>query len=111
SADPRALREALHGADTVAYCFAMGDRGKVFSRGMLPWDLYEDPATGSAAGSLGAYLVRHGKLSAGEPLLVTQGVEMGRTSRIGVAVAESRGKLVPRVGGEAVLVLEGAIEA
>lgn len=111
AADPRALRQALHGADTVAYCFALGDRGEAYSRGMLPWDLYEDPATGSAAGSLGAYLVRHGRLGAGEPLLIKQGVEMGRTSKIGVAVAEVHNKLVPRVGGEAVLVLEGTIEA
>lgn len=111
AADPRGLRAALHGADTVAYCFALGDPGKAYSRGMLPWDLYEDPATGSAAGSLGAYLVRHGRLNAGQPLLVTQGVEMGRTSKIGVFVEEQRNKLVPRVGGEAVLVLEGTIEA
>src|SRR5438445_3595908 len=43
---------------TMAYCFALGGNGKAFSRGMLPWELYEDAATGSAAGSLGAYLVR-----------------------------------------------------
>lgn len=111
SADPRALREALHGADTVAYCFALEGRGRAFSRGMLPWGLYEDPATGSAAGSLGAYLVRHGKLAVGEALTVTQGVEMGRTSKIGVVVGEQRNKLVPRVSGEAVLVMEGSIDA
>ncbi len=62
SADSRALLEALHGADTVAYCFALEGKGQAYSRGMLTWELYEDPATGSAAGSLGAYLVRHGKL-------------------------------------------------
>src|SRR5256712_6532508 len=37
---------------TMAYCFALGGNGKAFSRGMLPWELYEDAATGSAAGSL-----------------------------------------------------------
>jgi len=34
---------------TMAYCFALGGNGKAFSRGMLPWELYEDAATGSAA--------------------------------------------------------------
>jgi trans-2,3-dihydro-3-hydroxyanthranilate isomerase len=111
SADSRALREALHRADTVAYCFALEGKGQAYSRGMLTWELYEDPATGSAAGSLGAYLVRHGKLAAGEHLSVTQGVEMGRTSKIGVVVDEQRNKLVPRVSGEAVLIFEGSIEA
>jgi trans-2,3-dihydro-3-hydroxyanthranilate isomerase len=78
---------------------------------MLSWNLYEDPATGSAAGSLGAYLVRHGKLAAGEGLTIAQGVEMGRSSRIGVLVDEKRNKLVPRVSGAAVLVFEGSLEA
>ena len=50
---------------TMAYCFALNGANKAFTRGMLPWEIYEDPATGSAAGSLGAYLVQHGKLAAG----------------------------------------------
>src|SRR5712692_10614317 len=33
---------------TMAYCFALGGNGKAFSRGMVPWELYEDAATGSA---------------------------------------------------------------
>ena len=111
SSDPRALREALHGADTVAYCFATTKRGEAFSRGMLTWDLYEDPATGSAAGSLGAYLVKYGRHEAGKPLRITQGVEMDRTSDIEVVVEQNRGKFVPRVSGAAVLVFEGSIDA
>ncbi len=111
ASDPQALRAALGGADTVAYCFALGKQGQAFARGMLSWNLYEDPATGSAAGSLGAYLVRHGKLGAGEGLTIAQGVEMGRSSRIGVLVDEKRNKLVPRVSGAAVLVFEGSLEA
>jgi trans-2,3-dihydro-3-hydroxyanthranilate isomerase len=111
SSDPRALLAAMHGADSVAYCFVIASRGQVFSRGMLPWSLYEDPATGSAAGSLAAYLVRHGKLRAGEPLAIAQGLEMGRPSRIEAVVEEQRGKLVPRVSGSAVVICEGHIEA
>ncbi len=64
------LRKLLGKNATMAYCFALGGNGKVFSRGMLPWEIYEDAATGSAAGSLGAYLVRHGKLAPGHTLSI-----------------------------------------
>jgi trans-2,3-dihydro-3-hydroxyanthranilate isomerase len=76
---------------------------------MLPWELYEDPATGSAAGSLGAYLVQHGKLSPNEKFYIQQGVEMGRPSQIEVEVDQTGKKLVPRVSGAAVKVFEGTI--
>ncbi len=109
--DSRALFAALGGADTMAYCFVANGHAKVFSRGMLPWPVSEDPATGSAAGSLGAYLVRHGKLRVGETLHISQGIEMGRPSHIEVMVEERRSKLVPRVSGSAEVVIEGFIEA
>jgi trans-2,3-dihydro-3-hydroxyanthranilate isomerase len=94
---------------TMAYCFALGGNGKAFSRGMLPWELYEDAATGSAAGSLGAYLVRYGKLAPGHTLTILQGAEMGRPSQIEVEVTQSGKKLVPRVSGAAVKIFEGTI--
>src|SRR6266704_3297087 len=94
---------------TMAYCFALGGNGTAFSRGMLPWELYEDAATGSAAGSLGAYLVRNGKLAPGHTLTILQGAEMGRPSHLEVEVTQSGKKLVPRVSGAAVKVFEGTI--
>ena len=103
------LRKLLGNNSTMAYCFALAGNGKVFSRGMLPWEIYEDPATGSAAGSLGAYLVKHGKLAAGHTLSILQGEEMGRPSHIEVEVSQSGKKLVPRVSGAAVKVFEGTI--
>jgi trans-2,3-dihydro-3-hydroxyanthranilate isomerase len=103
------LRKLQGRQATMAYCFALGGNGKAFSRGMLPWELYEDAATGSAAGSLGAYLVRHGKLALGHTLNILQGVEMGRPSHIEVQVSQAGKKLVPRVGGAAVKVFEGTI--
>ncbi len=106
----RALFHLLNGNSTMAYCFALAGRGKAFARGMLPWEVYEDPATGSAGGSLGAYLVHHGQLKPGEELSIHQGVEMGRPSEIHVQVAAERGKLVSRVSGSAVRILEGHIE-
>jgi trans-2,3-dihydro-3-hydroxyanthranilate isomerase len=93
----------------LAYCFTAGSNHTVQARGMMPWELYEDAATGSAAGSLGAYLVRHGKLGAGHTLHVAQGVEMGRPSDIEVEVTQTGKKLTPRVSGAAVKVFEGVI--
>jgi len=93
----------------LAYCFTAGSNHTVHARGMMPWELYEDAATGSAAGSLGAYLVRHGKLGAGHTLHVAQGVEMGRPSDIEVEVTQTGKKLTPRVSGAAVKVFEGVI--
>lgn len=94
---------------TMAYCFALNGANKAFTRGMLPWEMYEDPATGSAAGSLGAYLVQHGKINPRETFYIQQGVEMGRPSHIEVEVSTSGKKLVPRVSGAAVKVFEGTI--
>lgn len=93
----------------LAYCFAIGNNHSIWSRGMMPWGLYEDAATGSAAGSLGAYLVKHGRVGAGHTLNVTQGVEMGRPSQIEVEVTQSGNKLTPHVSGAAVKVFEGVI--
>src|SRR5215470_14824839 len=93
---------------TMAYCFALAGNGKAFTRGMLPWEQYEDAATGSAAGSLGAYLVKHGKLAPGHMLSILQGVEMGRPSQIEVEISTKGKKFVPRVSGAAVRIFEGA---
>lgn len=110
--DVYALKKLLRSSGGVmAYCFAIGNQGRVFARGMLPWELNEDPATGSAGGSLGAYLVQHKRHAAGKLLEILQGVEMGRPSLIHVEVKEVSGKLVPRVSGCAVPIFEGFIEA
>jgi trans-2,3-dihydro-3-hydroxyanthranilate isomerase len=87
----------------------MGSNHSAFTRGMMPWELYEDAATGSAAGSLGAYLVKHGRLASGQTLNIAQGVEMGRPSQIEVEVSQTGKKLTPRVSGAAVKVFEGTI--
>ena len=73
----------------------------------------EDPATGSAAGALGAYLVGNGVLgnTGGRvELTVEQGGEIGRPSRIYVEV-EHRGKspTLVRVGGYSVTILRGEL--
>jgi trans-2,3-dihydro-3-hydroxyanthranilate isomerase len=105
------LHQLLGKNGAIAYCFVCGSDGKAFSRGMCPWEVYEDPATGSAAGSLGAYLVKHGRLSAAHTLSILQGEEMGRPSHIEVEVTQKGKRLVPRVSGAAVRVFEGTIQA
>ena len=107
----RPLAQMISRHSVMAYCFALGSRGKAFARGMLPWGLVEDPATGSAGGSLGAYLVEHGRLRPSETLAILQGAEMGRPSDIQVEVTSERGRLVPKVSGSAVRVFEGHIDA
>ena len=57
-----ALAHLVSPHGTMAYCFALSGRGRAYARGMVPWGTIEDPATGSAGGSLGAYLVHHGQL-------------------------------------------------
>ena len=107
----RALAHLISPHGTMAYCFALNGRGRAYARGMVPWGIVEDPATGSAGGSLGAYLVHHGQLKPSETLSIMQGVEMGRPSEIQVEVTEERGKLTPKVSGSAVRIFEGHIEA
>jgi len=107
----RPLAQLISRGGVMAYCFALGTQGQAFARGMLPWGMVEDPATGSAGGSLGAYLVEQERLGAGEKLVIKQGVEMGRPSEIHVEVSSERGRLVPKVSGSAVRIFEGHIEA
>jgi trans-2,3-dihydro-3-hydroxyanthranilate isomerase len=45
----------------------------------------EDPATGSASGCTIAYLVRHGLATSAQPIVIEQGIEMLRPSRIHVS--------------------------
>ena len=74
----------------------------------------EDPATGSAAGPLGCYLVRHG-LALREQMhdmINLQGVAMGRPSRLHMRITQDRSGTITRVqvGGKSVRVGEGQID-
>jgi len=70
----------------------------------------EDPATGSASGCAAAWMVRHGVAQSDEHVLIEQGVEMKRPSRIFVrASRRSDGVVNVRVGGNVVEVLRGEI--
>lgn len=73
----------------------------------------EDPATGSANGALGAYLVKHKVVDLKEPvvhILSEQGLEMGRPSSLEVDVTHARGEpQTVRVAGCVVPVIEGVV--
>jgi len=70
----------------------------------------EDPATGSAAGCAAAWMVAHGIAQPEERVLIEQGVEMKRPSRIFVRAAREDDRVVNvRVGGNVVEVLRGEV--
>jgi len=70
----------------------------------------EDPATGSAAGCTAAWMVAHGRAAPDERILIEQGVEMQRPSRIFVRASKHDNRIVNvRVGGNAVEVIRGEV--
>jgi trans-2,3-dihydro-3-hydroxyanthranilate isomerase len=70
----------------------------------------EDPATGSAAGCAAAWMVANDVAPSDERVLIEQGVEMQRPSRIFVRASRQGDRVVNvRVGGNAVEVLRGEV--
>jgi len=70
----------------------------------------EDPATGSAAGCAAAWMVAHGVAQPDERVLIEQGVEMKRPSRIFVRASRNDNRVVNvRVGGNVVEIMRGEI--
>ena len=84
---------------------------RTYSRMFAPGlGVLEDPATGSAAGPLGCYLVQHACVSGEQArqIVNTQGVKMGRASRIHISIGGTAGAITAvKVGGEAVLIARG----
>jgi len=70
----------------------------------------EDPATGSAAGCAAAWMVAHGVAQPEQQVLIEQGIEMQRPSRIFVRASRRDNRVVNvRVGGNAVEVIRGEV--
>ena len=107
---------SLIGVDLGIFLFAVlppGSPETAYSRMFAPtFGMIEDPATGSASGALGCYLVRHGLVTGDDAVRMVslQGVAMGRPSRIHIAI-DSRGDEIVsvKVGGTAVLVARGEL--
>ncbi|MEK6281081.1 MAG: PhzF family phenazine biosynthesis protein [Acidobacteriota bacterium] len=76
----------------------------------------EDPATGSACGALGGYLIYHGALGAKpeegkHQFVIEQGDFINRPSRIHLEVSGKPGTIDEvRVGGQSVVVARGEVE-
>jgi trans-2,3-dihydro-3-hydroxyanthranilate isomerase len=98
------------------FCFTIVDphAATVRSRMFAPdAGVAEDPATGSASGPLGCYLVRHGVVPAANPARIVslQGVEMGRPSRIHIEIDGGPGQITGvRVAGACIAVGGGYVE-
>ena len=104
------------GADNgpAVFCYTPGGdgvdyRARMFASG---WGIREDPATGSAAAAFAGVVMRFAPPGDGErTLVIAQGVEMGRPSRIALGLEVERGALgAATIGGPAVLVAEGTID-
>jgi trans-2,3-dihydro-3-hydroxyanthranilate isomerase len=107
---------AEFGAETAIFLFALAGSGRsetVYSRMFAPGHgVVEDPATGSASGPLGCYLVRHRLVTPDvqHRIVSAQGAAMGRASTIHVDIdGDAEAITRVRVGGEAVLVGTGEL--
>lgn len=77
-----------------------------------PIGIIEDPATGSASGALGAYLVQNGLVDVGPTTEIysEQGYEIDRPSKILIQVFSDDDMIQKiKVGGQSVLVAEGKL--
>jgi trans-2,3-dihydro-3-hydroxyanthranilate isomerase len=86
--------------------------GRVYSRMFAPHTsgVPEDPATGSASGPLGAYLVERRLVAAGDTVEIVseQGTRMGRQSFIRIRIGMTGGRIGEiLVGGSVVPVIKG----
>src|SRR5207344_865168 len=109
------IQEAMgEGPNLGVFAFAADPdpaAGRVYSRMFAPHTsgIPEDPATGSASGPLGAYLVLNGlvRKSALVRIVSEQGTKMGRQSFIHIRLAMQGEEITAiRVGGSVVPVLE-----
>ena len=91
------------------YLFAADDAGAKARLFDADLGVVEDPATGSAAGPLGAYVVHHEVLPPGQ-IVISQGVEIGRPSTLVVDVARDGDALTVHVGGGVAIVGEGTFD-
>ncbi|MCX4028191.1 PhzF family phenazine biosynthesis protein [Endozoicomonas sp. SM1973] len=84
----------------AALCFSPDDAGGWRLRMFSPaYGVAEDAATGSAAGPLALHLCRYGFAEFGENIKITQGVEMGRPSRMNAVACMEQNTPSIKAGG------------
>lgn len=97
------------------FCAETMKKGSAFHARMFAplMGVAEDPATGSAAAAFAGLVTRTVTQSDGDhEFVIEQGFEMGRPSLIALTITTTGGRLVKAmIGGEAVRVSEGTIEA
>ena len=109
--DDRECFEVCRAADDAEslYLFAVRGEGDVMARMFDPWmAIGEDPATGSAAGPLGAYLAAHGLAGMPGRAVVAQGEMVGRPSFLHVEAEPAGASWAIRVGGGVRIMGEGS---
>ena len=105
-------KEGLPKQSVFMFSTELADDGATVYGRKLGLDGREDPATGSAAGPLGCYLVRFGVARGKETdrILIRQGVQMGRPSWLHVQLGLSGKEITEvRIGGSSVFVGDGTI--
>jgi trans-2,3-dihydro-3-hydroxyanthranilate isomerase len=112
---PAAWSAAFGKVSVFLYCRETVDsrhhfHGRMFAPAM---GIPEDPATGSAVAALAGVIARFDQPPGGSHhYLVEQGYEMGRPSLIGLEIDMDGGTVTEgRIGGEAVVVARGSLDA
>jgi trans-2,3-dihydro-3-hydroxyanthranilate isomerase len=107
--DGRACVEAAERSEAgCLYLFAVRGPGDVMARMFDPFmGIGEDPATGSAAGPLGAYLAERGIGGMPGSIVIAQGEMVDRASFLHVEAARAGGTWRIRVGGGVRIVGDG----
>lgn len=98
--DARLIREAVAASGgKELYLFALTSEGATARMFDAEFGSGEDPATGSAAGPLGAYLAEYGLAGMPGEVLIRQGEQVGRPSELHVRARREEGAWRVRVGG------------
>lgn len=110
--DPRRMAEYLATTDAKSFYFVSTETWppEVRLRARRFFNGREDAATGPAAGCAAAWMVRHGLATPDERVIIEQGVEARRPSRLVVSAGAAEEKIVDvRVGGYVVEVGRGEL--
>ncbi len=107
---PQPARSYLEEIDAkFFYCITRApSNSKAGWHARMQFDTGEDPATGSAAGCAISYLVRHNLVPSGQQIIIEQGIEISRPSRIHVS-ASIENNIITKVfvGGRTIPVASG----
>jgi trans-2,3-dihydro-3-hydroxyanthranilate isomerase len=94
------LKTLARHSNMAALCFCPDGEGGWRLRMFSPaYGVAEDAATGSAAGPLAQHLSQYELTRFGETIKITQGVEMGRPSRMEASATMNKGNVYLEAGG------------